>query len=42
MKKKKEVECISCWKKVEVNLIPYDNGHIATCPICKELAYNGK
>lgn len=37
----KEVKCISCHKLVTVELSPYGNGHIANCPKCKKLAYNG-
>jgi len=40
--KKKEVICISCNQKVVVSLVKYGDGHIATCPKCKKLAYNGK
>ena len=38
----KTVVCRSCGKTVEVKLVPYGEGHIATCPVCKKLAYNGK
>jgi hypothetical protein len=37
----KIVTCETCGKQVEVKLIPYGNGNIATCPIYKQLAYNG-
>jgi len=36
------VVCAACKKEVEVKLIPYGDGHIAVCPVCKKLAYNGK
>ena len=42
MANKKKVTCASCDKEVEVVLVPYGHGHIATCPICKKLAYNDK
>ncbi|MFH1667601.1 MAG: hypothetical protein ABH884_01085 [Candidatus Komeilibacteria bacterium] len=38
----KEVECLSCREIVKVELIPYGGGHIASCPKCNKLAYNGK
>ena len=40
----KEVECLSCHKTVEVELKPFGTkgGHIATCPDCGKLAYNGE
>lgn len=41
-RKKKKVICVSCKEKVEVELVPYGGGHIATCPKCNKLAYNGK
>jgi len=41
MEKTKEVICLTCHKKVMVKLIPYGKGHIATCPECGQLAYNG-
>lgn len=37
-----EVTCVTCKEEVEVKKIPYGNGHIATCPKCGKLAYNGK
>ena len=37
-----KIVCLSCQKEVEVKLIPFGNGHVATCPKCKEIAYNGK
>lgn len=37
-----KVICLSCHKEVEVVLISYANGHIAKCPSCDKLAYNGK
>jgi len=40
--KKKKVVCISCKQEVQVTLVRYGNGHIATCPSCGKLAYNGK
>lgn len=40
--KKKEVICINCKEKVVVELVKYGGGHIAICPKCKKLAYNGK
>ncbi len=36
------VVCISCGEVVEVKLVPYGDGHIAKCPECGKLAYNGK
>ncbi|MFA6324725.1 MAG: hypothetical protein WCX46_00645 [Candidatus Paceibacterota bacterium] len=39
---KKEVVCLSCKKTVEVSLVSYGFGHIAPCPHCKQLAYNGE
>ena len=42
MKDKKEVVCISCKKKVVVKLVAFGSGHIATCPKCGKLAYNGE
>jgi DNA-directed RNA polymerase subunit RPC12/RpoP len=39
---KKVVICISCGKEVEVELRDYGGGHIAVCPKCDHLAYNGK
>ncbi len=39
---KKKVICLSCKEEVEVELKDYGNGHIATCPVCHQLAYNGK
>ena len=46
MKEKKEikkVKCLTCRETVEVKLIPYGTkeGHIAVCPKCDKLAYNG-
>jgi len=35
-------DCVTCKKTVKVKLIPYGNGHIASCPECGKLAYNGK
>lgn len=40
--KTEKVKCISCHKMVEVIKMPYGGGHVATCPLCKKLAYNGK
>jgi hypothetical protein len=34
------VKCLSCSKEVDVELVPYGNGHIASCPLCKQLAYS--
>ncbi len=42
MAKKLTVVCLSCKKQVEVMLVSYGKGHIATCPACGKLAYNGK
>lgn len=36
----KVVTCETCGKQVEVKLIPYGGGYIATCPVCNGLAYN--
>jgi len=41
-KKKKTVVCVSCRKEVVVELHEFGSGHIAVCPLCKKLAYNGK
>ena len=38
----KQVKCSECGKEVEVKMIPYGLGHLALCPICGKLAYNGK
>lgn len=38
----KEVKCISCFKIVKVELVPYGRGHVANCPDCGKLAYNGE
>jgi len=38
----KKVICLSCKREVEVKLINYGDGHIATCPVCQKLAYNGE
>jgi hypothetical protein len=37
----KEVVCCTCRKKVKVVAVPYGLGHIARCPKCDNLAYNG-
>lgn len=37
----KTVTCRTCTKEVRVELIPYGCGHVAVCPECKKLAYNG-
>jgi len=37
-----KVVCLSCQKEVEVKPIPFGNGHVASCPECGKLAYNGK
>jgi len=42
MKEKVTVTCLTCKEKVKVEMIPYGSGHIAICPKCKKLAYNGK
>lgn len=42
MEEVKKVMCRTCKKEVEVKLIDYGNGHIAICPICQKLAYNGE
>ncbi|MEK7539501.1 MAG: hypothetical protein AAB595_02610 [Patescibacteria group bacterium] len=39
-KEKIRCKCISCGKDVEVTLISYGDGFIATCPDCGNLAYN--
>ncbi len=36
------VKCLNCCKMVEVTLVSYGDGHIATCPKCNKLAYSGK
>ena len=41
-KEKRKVVCVSCRKEVVVDLEPFGSGHIALCPVCKKLAYNGK
>lgn len=38
----KVVPCLSCHHDVEVKLHKYGNGHIADCPRCGKLAYNGE
>jgi len=38
----KTVICLSHHQEVQVKLIPYGDGHIAECPDCGKLAYNGK
>ena len=35
------VRCLTCHAQVEVKLLPFGGGHVATCPICNQLAYNG-
>ena len=37
-----KIICLFCKKEVEVKLISYGDGRIATCPKCGKLAYNGK
>jgi len=37
-----EVECLSCQKKVTVEVQRYGRGHLAICPECSKLAYNSK
>jgi len=39
--KEKKVVCVSCGQEVQVILVSYGNGHIATCPSCGKLAYSG-
>jgi uncharacterized paraquat-inducible protein A len=34
--------CLTCYTLVVVKLISYGFGHIAVCPRCNKLAYNGK
>jgi len=34
--------CVSCKEEVVVKLVSFGGGHIATCPKCGRLAYNGK
>lgn len=41
VKKEVVVVCISCRKEVKVKMFPYGDGHIASCPVCGDLAYNG-
>lgn len=36
----KKVICLSCGRKVEVKLVKYADGNIATCPVCNKLAYS--
>lgn len=36
------IKCLSCGKWVMVDMVKYGNGHIAECPKCWKLAYNGK
>lgn len=40
--KVEKVKCISCRQEVEVVKVPYGTGHVAKCPKCGRLAYNGK
>lgn len=37
-----EIICLSCFQEVKVILVELSNGHVAVCPICDKLAYNGK
>ncbi len=37
-----KIVCLSCKEKVKVKLVSFGKGHIATCPECGELAYNGE
>jgi hypothetical protein len=37
-----KVICLACKEEVKVKLEKYGNGHIAICPLCGKLAYNGK
>lgn len=39
---KKAVACQSCGEEVEVKFVSYGGGHIAICPKCGCLAYNGE
>ena len=38
----KVVNCLTCHKEVNVELIPFGDGYVAICPLCSELAYNEK
>jgi len=38
----KRTSCLTCHRMVEVQLVPYENGHRAICPECKKLAYEEK
>ncbi|MDD5291539.1 MAG: hypothetical protein PHZ04_05600 [Patescibacteria group bacterium] len=38
----KKVNCVTCYKEVMVKLLPFGFGHIAICPECGKLAYNGE
>lgn len=40
-KQTKEVECLSCKRKVTVEIIRFGSGHIGVCPKCKKLAFSG-
>jgi DNA-directed RNA polymerase subunit RPC12/RpoP len=35
------VHCLTCHKEVTVKLSSFGEGHIANCPSCGKLAYNG-
>jgi len=37
-KNKKEIICLSCGKKVLVDLISFGGGLVAVCPLCGRLA----
>lgn len=37
-----KIKCLTCGEEVEVELMNYGYGHIARCPKCDKLAYNGK
>ncbi len=37
-----KVACLSCYKQVEVKMVCYSGKHVAVCPLCNKLAYNGK
>ncbi len=37
-----KIICLSCKKEVEAKLVSCGNGHVAVCPVCNKLAYNGK
>lgn len=37
---KTKTKCLTCHKPVEVELVRYGKGYIATCPECGKLAMN--